>query len=270
VSRRYRIVIVLGVIASAAAAVAGHVAARARPPVPYTSTCGVQRWAVKTLTDPAARTVKLRARRSTIDTLIRLKTPAHLRATRMGRVERTTFQVSARLVSAKIEADGDVHLVIASRTTGRTMIAEFPSLDCSGRSVGAARIHRARTSFQRLCGVPSRSSFTNLVGRATVTGVGFFDFKHRQRGVAPNGIELHPVLAFSPRGCSPAVPPPPPPPPPPPGNCAPSYPTVCIPPPPPDLDCGDIAYRNFTVRWDVPDPDPHGFDGDRDGIGCET
>jgi hypothetical protein len=27
-----------------------------------------------------------------------------------------------------------------------------------------------------------------------VTGVGFFDFLHGQTGVAPNGIELHPVL----------------------------------------------------------------------------
>jgi len=50
------------------------------------------------------------------------------------------------------------------------------------------------------------------------------------------------------------------------GNCDPSYPTVCIPPPPPDLDCKDIPYRNFVV---LP-PDPHHFDGDGDGIGCET
>lgn len=27
-----------------------------------------------------------------------------------------------------------------------------------------------------------------------ITGVGFFDYVHGQRGVAPNGIELHPVL----------------------------------------------------------------------------
>jgi len=53
-------------------------------------------------------------------------------------------------------------------------------------------------------------------------------------------------------------------------NCAPSYPGVCIPPPPPDLDCKDVPYRRFAVRWDVPDPDPHHFDGDRDGVGCET
>ena len=48
-------------------------------------------------------------------------------------------------------------------------------------------------------------------------------------------------------------------------NCDPSYPTVCIPPSPPDLDCGEIPYRRFQVR----PPDPHRFDGDHDGIGCE-
>jgi micrococcal nuclease len=42
---------------------------------------------------------------------------------------------------------------------------------------------------------------------------------------------------------------------------------VCIPAPPPDLDCKDIPYRNFPV--DRRFGDPHRFDGDRDGIGCE-
>lgn len=49
-------------------------------------------------------------------------------------------------------------------------------------------------------------------------------------------------------------------------SCDASYPTVCIPPPPPDLDCGEIQYANFTVVG----TDPHGFDGDNDGIGCES
>lgn len=52
---------------------------------------------------------------------------------------------------------------------------------------------------------------------------------------------------------------------PPPTNCHPSYPTVCI-PPPPDLDCGQIPFRNFMVLR----PDVHRFDGDGDGVGCET
>jgi hypothetical protein len=30
-----------------------------------------------------------------------------------------------------------------------------------------------------------------------VTGIGFFDFIHGQTGVAPNGVELHPVLSIS-------------------------------------------------------------------------
>ena len=57
-----------------------------------------------------------------------------------------------------------------------------------------------------------------------------------------------------------------PPPLPPTGNCDPAYPTVCTPPSPPDLDCGDITFRRFTV---LP-PDPHRFDGDKNGVGCES
>lgn len=48
-------------------------------------------------------------------------------------------------------------------------------------------------------------------------------------------------------------------------NCDPSYPTVCIPSPPPDLNCGDISYKRFKVLQ----PDPHNFDGNKDGVGCE-
>ncbi len=49
-------------------------------------------------------------------------------------------------------------------------------------------------------------------------------------------------------------------------GCHSSYPTVCIPPKPPDLNCGDIPFKRFTVVGS----DPHGFDGDNDGVGCES
>ncbi len=49
-------------------------------------------------------------------------------------------------------------------------------------------------------------------------------------------------------------------------NCDPAYPTVCIPSPPPNLNCGSIPYDDFEVL----EPDPHGFDGDNDGWGCES
>lgn len=48
-------------------------------------------------------------------------------------------------------------------------------------------------------------------------------------------------------------------------SCDSAYPDFCIPPPPPDLDCGDVGYQSFRVL----SPDPHHFDGDKDGIGCE-
>ncbi|HEX6039605.1 hypothetical protein [Longimicrobium sp.] len=54
-------------------------------------------------------------------------------------------------------------------------------------------------------------------------------------------------------------------------RCHPSYPDFCIAPPPPDLDCPDIPANRkpFRVRHDVRNPDPHGFDRDRDGRACE-
>ena len=49
-------------------------------------------------------------------------------------------------------------------------------------------------------------------------------------------------------------------------SCHPSYPDDCIPPAPPDLECDDISARNFQVVGS----DPHDFDGDNNGIGCES
>jgi micrococcal nuclease len=49
-------------------------------------------------------------------------------------------------------------------------------------------------------------------------------------------------------------------------NCDSSYPGECVPPYPPDLNCGDVSDKRFGV---LP-PDPHGFDNDGDGVGCES
>jgi hypothetical protein len=49
------------------------------------------------------------------------------------------------------------------------------------------------------------------------------------------------------------------------GNCDPAYPDLCVASPPPDLNCPDILDNEFTM---LP-PDPHGFDRDLDGVGCE-
>ncbi len=51
---------------------------------------------------------------------------------------------------------------------------------------------------------------------------------------------------------------------PPPSNCDPNYRGACVPNVPYDLDCADIDGPVYVVGRD-----PHGFDGDGDGVGCE-
>jgi hypothetical protein len=167
------------------------------------SACGVERWSVKTLTDGAARSINFGPRTSTVDALRSLRAPAIGRASpRQRGPERTVYRVRGRLVEMKLEDDRDVHLVIASPTSGKTMIAELPSSTCTHGATATARsqMSRARQSLYRACGRPS-TSWHKLSGTAMIDGVGFFDVKHGQTGVAPNGIELHPVLRFVAHGC---------------------------------------------------------------------
>ncbi len=166
---------------------------------PAFATCGVWRWPVKTLTDPLRRTVDFAAVRKSVLRLRRLTPPESLNSTtpRLRGVERRTYDVRAQVVEAKIEDDGDIHLVIASRTyRHRTMIVEFPNPRCVASSFKRDRMAAARREVLDACGSFSTSSFTTLRGNVRIKGVGFWDEIHGQTGVAPNGIELHPVLRF--------------------------------------------------------------------------
>lgn len=186
------------------------------PIVQATSHCGgTERWGVKTLSDaaadPAARVVRYRAKDTTIDRLRGQVLPESIggHEERLPGVETQVWRltnvylVDARLVrGGSPPGDEDIHLVIRDRHATHKMIIEFPDIRCRGASVShkKARIDRAREAFLKACGGVPRS-FVGLRGRATITGVGFFDKKHGQRGIAPNGVELHPVLAFKSSSC---------------------------------------------------------------------
>jgi hypothetical protein len=246
---------------------AGFALAKPTTPASRLAGCGGPRWSMKTLADPAGRALTLKPKPTTIRKLRRAHAPSQLGPRRTRGIERTTFRVTGRLVEMRLEDDLDINLVIADPRTGGTMIAAFPSPSCTSgaRPKARAKMSRARAALLAACGAPT-STPQRLSGTGVITGVGFFDPVRGQDGAAPSGLELHPVVAFTASSCG-SLPAPPPPPP---GNCAASYPTVCIPLPPPRLQCSDIPYANFVVRWDVPRPDPHHFDKDRDGIGCET
>ena len=164
---------------------------------------------MKTLSDERAGNVNFNPELVTVDHLRALAEPKPAvknTTKRLSPVETTTFTVEAALVAFKLEDDRDVHLIIADPANlDHTMIVELPDVACEGAIASSRRveIEAARAAFVAACGEPVES-FRLLGGHATITGVGFFDRKHGQRGLAPNGIELHPVLAFSSSDCAPA------------------------------------------------------------------
>jgi hypothetical protein len=171
------------------------------PPAQETTRCGVERWSVKTLTDSRASRVSFVPRVATVDELRDLAVPAGLgrNAPRLPG-EFSTYRVKVRLRSMKIEDDSDIHLVVADPTNAQhTIIVEFPNAGCVRKAgpTSRRRMARARAGLMRSCGPAQTGSFRLLTGTATITGVAFFDVIHGQRGVAPNGIELHPALSFT-------------------------------------------------------------------------
>ena len=108
----------------------------------------------------------------------------------------------------------------------------------------------------------------------TITGVGFWDEKHGQTGIVPNGIELHPVLNFQ-GDCHKAStgggggggggg-----------GSCTPGYSPCLIYHGGADYDCysgggnGPLLHEAWCHTYHVTGSDPYGLDGDNDGLGCE-
>jgi hypothetical protein len=141
--------------------------------------CGDERWTVKTLQD---RPHLLPVRTVTLRFLVTRPAPASLPSTRLA-FERHVYRVIAAVTLVRHEADDDYHLVL--RDHGQTMIAETPALNCTTSATPQIRsaMQRARKSRRRS-------------PRSAVTRVAFLDFYHGQTVVAPNAIELHPVLSF--------------------------------------------------------------------------
>jgi hypothetical protein len=155
--------------------------------------CGRERWDVKTLTDPDASQVNLVPQVATVADLIDLPAPAQ--PTSRVRQEFNTYQLTGTITFAKLEADNDIHMVLTD-ADGRTMIIESPCRDCAQNSIVHDQIATVRQIVEAQFPTAASGGVENTSIPVTVTGVGFFDRLHGQDGVAPNGIELHPVLSF--------------------------------------------------------------------------
>ena len=156
--------------------------------------CGVERWSVKTGTDPDASKVSLSTYISTnIYNMWSSTRPSSLPANnRVAPRETNQYRITGTLTKYKLETDSDYHLVIQD-SSGRTMIIEIPSPNCVGSgSPFLSGIRNARNEFDAK--LTATTSFKSVSAPIAIRGVGFWDYLHGQTGVAPNGIEVHPVL----------------------------------------------------------------------------
>jgi hypothetical protein len=169
------------------------------------------RWDVKTGGGPDANLINAgSATQTTIAALRSHPAPAAWPPpSRVQPVETTIWELDVSLVAYKFETDQDYHLVL-SDANGSTMIAEIPDpavVDASGKF--QPQITSAREAFdahfgrqlQALVELRQPDAPTPMLVHLSipvhVTGIGFFDFIHGQTGVAPNGVELHPVLSIT-------------------------------------------------------------------------
>jgi hypothetical protein len=231
--------------AKAAAPLVNAVQPDEAAPAPAVEHPGVERWPVKTGTDADAAKVGVNTIDgsnlgpgivdTTVEEMLALPRPANMppvrssfalnsfyQDRRAAPTETTVWRLKAEVTEAKLEQDGDYHLVLKG-TSGTTMIGEIPDPDPTyvQNAVWRADIKLARDEMDKKVGRPLRAvdfnpadmgvpthvrtapvpdqsaAMTKIGAQATVTGVGFFDSDHGQAGVAPaTAIELHPIFSI--------------------------------------------------------------------------
>lgn len=208
---------------------------------------GVERWPVKTGTDADVAKVGVNNVNgedlgpgivdTTVEEMLALPRAANMppvkssfatnsfyQDRRYATAETTVWRLKAKVTLAKLEQDGDYHLVLQG-ASGKTMIGEIPNPDPAyvknpvwradikvardavdkklGRSLTAMDFNPAAMApptTERFASGPiadpmaQMAAMTTVDASATITGVGFFDSSHGQAGVALSAIELHPIF----------------------------------------------------------------------------
>ena len=151
--------------------------------------CGVERWRVKILADEDRERVSWTPETTSVAALRQVPGPQQALppASRIPPYELRVYRIHAIVRQILPESDGDWHIVLADpNQPSETLVAEIPDSACalgSGHEADYAAAGRMLRAAPRY-------------GLVELDGVGFFDYLHGQRGMAPNGLELHPVIAI--------------------------------------------------------------------------
>jgi hypothetical protein len=161
-----------------------------------------ERWLVKTMTDRDTVGVMLGA-----PILTTVSQQAHLPAVAVSqytgrlRSECSELLLDAYLLGAKLELDGDYHLILGDPEKKATIIAEIPDDEPAGvhQSSRAQAYRQARQTIDSFIIPPADSMyFFRPPIRVQVTGIGFYDVPHAiaQEAQSTNSREIHPVLSI--------------------------------------------------------------------------
>jgi hypothetical protein len=168
--------------------------------------CGTWRWSVKTLTDKDGVILLSKVPFSTsIDQLVKVIPPKVLQAGRPsdGKLprysrEKQVVEIIAYVTEIKTEADHDLHFVLKSPTTGKTMVGEIPDPMCPDfDSIPSLREFFKQTREKGMAVWDSLKKKINPV-KVKITGVPFWDGAHSSRPIGASKYfrEIHPIFTI--------------------------------------------------------------------------
>ena len=167
-----------------------------------TGGCALNRTEVKSLRDPTAARIQFD---TPIDTTISAlnEIPPHCGPTGNRRVrdeELRVYRIEGTITRVKRKRDHDIHIVLADTTKPEDHVvieSDDANFGKNAASPYRNRLAAARRMLDALISDSSGDRFDDLKGTVVrVTGVGFFDVNHLQKGRSRSCIELHPILTI--------------------------------------------------------------------------
>jgi hypothetical protein len=173
---------------------------------------GQERWDVKTLTDSRAAGIIDTKQPTTVAKLALLRPPASVADDSprgLGPEEWNTYRVVGYLRGFNLETDGDYEVMLSDSPKSdkndparKTLLCvEIVKPEYVGKKAAASQIAKfraVRKQFEKIAQVKGgKVAYTWLRRpvKVEVTGVGFWDERHGQRGLW-NAFELHPVTGI--------------------------------------------------------------------------